>query len=142
MELSVGAFTASLNAQIGEHGGDKIESIEETPDGYVMTAVDPSGGKSKLLLNAATADTAVHDAVGDEIAMYSIMENIAYMTLFAGQMMSDKKISDVPQPILVADIIKIAEEFDNEHGTEMVGQDTAKALKQFTEEKLLELYGQ
>lgn len=140
MEITVGAFSASLNAQTGEHGGDEITSIEKSDNGYEMTLLAHSGGKVKILLSAETADSAVYDAVGDEIAAYSMMENIVYITLTADKMMSSKQITVVPLPKLVTDIIQIAEAFDKEYGTEMVGEDTVNALNQFAETKLLELY--
>ena len=142
MEITVGAFTASLNAQIGERGGDELSSIKQTDRGYVITATNHEGTKTELLINSETADSVIDDTIGDEIAVYSIMENIGYMMLVASRMMSEKQIPNIPHPKLIAFIIQIAEEFDLTYGSEKVGDDTAKSLQNFAEQKLTEQYGQ
>jgi len=87
-------------------------------------------------------DKFTHDTVEEEIAEYSIRENIAYMSLVAGRLILNKMIPDVPKPILVTSIIQMAETFHKEHGSDRVGDDTVKALSQYAEEKLIEQFRQ
>jgi hypothetical protein len=141
LKITVGTFAASLNAQIDKHGGNEIESIEQMNEGYAINTKNHVGEKIKLQINSETAKTAVCDAVGAEIAVYSIMENIAYITLIAGQMINDKKITDAPKPELVTFIIQIAEEFDHKNGIEMVGNDTVEAINKFAKKKLADKFG-
>jgi len=139
--LTVGAFAASLYAQIGEHGGDKIESIEPSDDGYLLKTKTYSGNPVSLLINAATAGAAVSDEKDDEIAEYSERTNIAYMSLVAGRLLVSNKIPDAPLPELIAFLLQLAEEFEMEYGSELVGGNTVKAISEFAEAKLIERYG-
>ena len=82
------------------------------------------------------------DMIENEIAEYSVRENVAYITLAASALMQSKRIPDVPRPVLVAAIIQLAEDFDREFGSEAVGDDTVKAINKFAEEKLTEQFGQ
>jgi len=82
-----------------------------------------------------------HDSVADEIAVYSIMENIAYITLTASGLILSNRIPDVPRPVLVAAIIQLAEEFDRDFGSEAVGEDTVKEINKFADYKLTEKFG-
>ena len=52
-----------------------------------------------------------------------------------------KKIPDAPLPELIAVLIQLAEDFDMEFGSEMVGDNTVKAISEFAEAKLIERYG-
>jgi len=140
-KLTVGNFAAGLNAQIGEHGGDEIVSIEPADKGYKITTKDYNGTSVELLIDSMSANTAVNEAVDDEIAEYSMNENVGYMSLVAGRLLNNKKIHDVPLPELVTYIIQLAEEFDMEHGTDMVGGDTVAAINQFAEQRLVEKFG-
>ena len=142
MEITAGSFAAGLNAQIGKHGDDTIESIEKTDEGYIVTVSNYKSEKAKLLINAGVAEAAVDDALVDEIAVYSIMENVAYMAIAARNLMFLRKLPDVPLPLLVTAIIKFAEEFDQENGTDAVGEDTVKAINTFVEDKLIERFKQ
>ena len=139
-KLTVGAFAAGLNSRIGEHGGDEIESIRQANDGYILTAKDQSGDAFEIPINAAEASSATHDMVDDEIAMYSVMENIAYIAWLADKMIATKTITDVPRPKLVAAVIQIADEFDREHGSDFSGGDTVKTIEQYAEQMLLEKF--
>ena len=85
--------------------------------------------------------TSGQDSISSEIAEYSIKENVAYISLAASALMQNKQIPDVPHPILVTTIIQIAEDFDREFGSEVVGDDTVKAINQFAEERLKEQFG-
>ena len=140
--MTIGTFAASLNVQIGEHGGDTIETIEPDGEDYLISAKTHSGAPVSLRISAANAEAAVSDAVDDEIAAYSVMENTVYMTWVAGRLLINKVIPDVPRPVLVPAIIQIAEAFDLEHGSDMVSDDTVKAINQYAEEKLIERFGQ
>jgi len=138
--ITVGAFTASLNAKIGEHGGDEIESIEPSGNGYLILAKTHNDESVNILIDPQNTETAVHDAIGEEISSYSIMENIAYMTLVAGRLMINRAIPEVPRPLLIPAIIQIAETFELEHGSDMVGNDTVEAINKYAEEKLTEQF--
>jgi hypothetical protein len=81
------------------------------------------------------------DFIDDEISEHSIRENVFYMTITASQMITDRKIPDVPRPILAAEVILLAEEFEREYGSEVVDGDTVKAIDKFAEEWLLKKFG-
>jgi hypothetical protein len=140
-KLTLGNFATGLNAQIGEHGSDEIESIEQTSNGYTITTKANNGDSIKLLIDASTTNSVVNQVIDDEIAEYSIKENVGYMALVASRLIFQDKIRDIPLPELVTNIIQIAEDFDMEYGSEMVGDDTVNAINKFTEQRLLEQFG-
>jgi len=85
--------------------------------------------------------TDVENGIDEEIAEYSIRENVAYMALAAGRLLTSNRIPDMPLPELVAVLIQLAEEFDRENGSEMVGVNTVEAISRYAEEKLFERFG-
>ena len=139
-KLTIGDFASCLNAKMNDCGNCEIVSVNQTKNGYVIAFKNRNDETLEMLISKAEAYTEVSDAVDDEITIYSIMTNVAYMMTIANKMVQNKQIPNVSQPELIAAVIQIAEEFENENGSGMVGDDTVKVINQFVEEKIKEQF--
>jgi len=82
------------------------------------------------------------DAIDEEIAQYSIKENIAYIALMVSAMIRTGQIQDTPGPVLVAAVIEIAEAFETEYGEYDGPEETILLMEQFATKELTARFGE
>jgi hypothetical protein len=85
--------------------------------------------------NQSTEEVNAENAIDTEINEYSIRENVFFITRVAVQLTLNHIIPEIPEVLLMAEVIALAERFEREHGG-VENPDSIEVLKVFAEKEL------